>query len=494
MTHRHPSGTSILRKSGLLAIATAFSVSGQFLLIWYMARFRGPAFLGAYGVIITMVDIARVIYSSGAQPLILRKASRRPALPGVLVGTALGGGISLNLLAAVLIIAAAFFFSQTPDAFSATLVAALAVIPEGVRITGELVAIGTGREHYVTGMSFLLAIVQTIAVAGVLIGGGQLLHIFGAIALSASLCAATYLGLLNRWTQAGRVRTNPRLLATWNRLWRPFFWTGVFSTASYRLDLPILTQISGLEAGGLYTAALKTVKPLMLMRAALFQGFFPSFVRRFDENPGDSLNLLRSAIRLSSFVFAATALVAVGAADAVVEWLYGPAFAPTAPAVQVMLWGLPAFYAYTLIVSVLFAKGLEKTALYIQGVNFAVEIALSLALVPFWGVMGMAIVYSFTRILGLAQLWLSLRKRRVEIGLSRTFLSPVLVAAAMSVPLFLLTRQVPPLAQVALGGVGGLLYGALGFVVGLIRPQDFAPLLRLLRRRRGHGTPLGETR
>jgi len=472
---------AFLRRSGLLGVAAAVSAAGQFVIVWSVARVRGVDPLGVYGLATSLTYLAQRMLLSGLQPLVMRGVARSDKGVGHSTGTAFLGVTVLGMLLTALLIVLAKVLGYSRYVVLTITIASLALIPDAIRAVSEWTAIALGRVRYVAFITIGASILQTLVIGTVVFIRRPLVQVFGVITCVSVLITVVYLVLLIRWVRPRRLESNIPELTRWLRSLWPFLGIGTFGALSRRLDIPILTQFGGFGAAGIYTAALKMVRPLILLRPAVFQAFFPIFVRLFDTKPEQSLRMTRETARLLSVLLSTMALITVVLANPLITTVYGADFAPAARVLQIMVWGVPAFYAQTLAASVLFANNQEKAAVRIYGINLVAEIGLSLLLAPTWGSAGMAVVYVLVRILGMLQMWLVLRRHRIDLQFGRRVLGPMFLAAMTSWLFAIFTRAIPPIAQLAACVMAGVLYNLMAIVAGFVSKRDLGLLWQVLR-------------
>ena len=400
----------VLQRSVLLSAATALSAAGQFILVWGIARTGGVDSLGIYGYVTSLVYLVEMMLFSGLEPLVMLQTTRDNKDLCRSVGTMLMGTTTLGLLATALLIILTKVLGHPKYVLVSTIIASAALIPDIIRGVSEWTIIALGKVRYVAFITIGAAAIQTLFAGIALLMGKTIVYVLSISTVMSVFIAGIYLWLFMRWVHPKHLEANVAESANWIRSLGPFLRMGVSGALSRRLDVPILTQLGGFGTAGIYTAAEKMVRPLILLRPAIFQAFFPIFVRTFDVKPELGLRMARTAARLLAITLSASALVTVIAANAIITLVFGTDFKPATLVLQLMVWGVPTFYAQTFAAGTLLADEQQKVAARIYTVNLAAEIGLSLVLVPLWGAIGMAIIHSTVKLLGVLQMWGALRR------------------------------------------------------------------------------------
>lgn len=149
-----------------------------------------------------------------------------------------------------------------------------------------------------------------------------------------------------------------------------------------RLSILLLAPLAGEAATGLFSAALRLADGLKLGHYAVLGALLPALAR----NPTRSKNALWLLLALALGLAASVSLLA----PTIIEILFGPRFAPSAPVLRVLAWLIVpyTFSAYHSVTHVV--RGAEQTVLWVNLVGVLIlALALWLA-VPRWGLLGAA--------------------------------------------------------------------------------------------------------
>jgi O-antigen/teichoic acid export membrane protein len=222
--------------------------------------------------------------------------------------------VAFGLLSAVLLVAGVTALRYPPYLIRALAVAALALVSLNLSSVGEWTAIALGRLRLVASLATATAVLQAVLAMWVLAAGSSgnsLTRLFGATTLVSALNAGCYCILIVGWMRPAHLRTSLREARSWVSAYLPLFWMGALGTASRRLDVPLLAQMAGLNATGIYTAALRLTQPLSLLRSMAFQAVFPPYTAISRRDPARGQSALTGAVMLSTVVVNALALIMI---------------------------------------------------------------------------------------------------------------------------------------------------------------------------------------
>jgi putative peptidoglycan lipid II flippase len=216
--------------------------------------------------------------------------------------------------------------------------------------------------------------------------------------------------------------------------------------------------------------------------------------------PEEAQKIQNQAIELGMLLTLPAAIAFAAAGVPLVTALFrGGEFTPqdaiiTGNTLALIALGLPAYVLVKVLTPGFFAREDTKTPLRIAMWVLGANIALNFALVPFFGLYGLALALALTAWLNCAMLYVTLRKRghfqvsgRVASRVSRQLIA----GAAMGATLYAVNMFLGPLfngstiermgALSVLVGSGGLVYFGLGWMIGAINRED---VMLLLRRRK----------
>ncbi|MGE0354761.1 MAG: flippase [Gemmatimonadales bacterium] len=206
----------------------------------------------------------------------------------------------------------------------------------------------------------------------------------------------------------------------------------------YNSDLIFLRGFRGAAETGYYVAAYTLVSFLLNLGIAYSQSLLPT-LHRLAPQPERQRALYQTSM---AQVFTAAFPVAVGGSllsGGIILLVFGPAFAASAVALQILLWSIPVAFYRNVPQMALISAGRQHTVLGITFVSALLNLGLNLAVIPRWGMAGAA--------------WATLGTEIIRSSLALRY------AARAGFPLPALSRLWRPL-------VAGLVMGGVVFYAG----------------------------
>jgi putative peptidoglycan lipid II flippase len=278
-----------------------------------------------------------------------------------------------------------------------------------------------------------------------------------------------------------------------------------FAAGVYQISILIDTQfVSYLAEGSMshlnYADRLNQL-PLGIIGTALGTAILPSISKFVDQGkPEEAQKIQNQAIELGMLLTLPAAIAFAAAGVPLVTALFrGGEFTPqdaiiTGNTLALIALGLPAYVLVKVLTPGFFAREDTKTPLRIAIWVLGANIALNFALVPFFGLYGLALALALTAWLNCAMLYITLRRRghfQVSSRVASRVSRQLIAGAAMGATLYAVNMFLGPLfngstiermgALSVLVGSGGLVYFGLGWMIGAINRED---VMLLLRRRR----------
>jgi putative peptidoglycan lipid II flippase len=275
-----------------------------------------------------------------------------------------------------------------------------------------------------------------------------------------------------------------------------------FAAGVYQISILIDTQfVSYLAEGSMahlnYADRLNQL-PLGIIGTALGTAILPSISKFVDQGKPDEANKIQNqALDLAMLLTLPAAIAFAAAGVPLVSALFrGGQFTAedaviTGNTLAIVALGLPAYVLVKVLTPGFFAREDTKTPLRIAMWVLAANIALNFALIPFFGLYGLAIALMLTAWLNCAMLYVTLRRRNhfsIEPKVGFRILRQLIAALAMGASIMLLNRVLGGyfdgttiqrmIALVALLGTGGAVYFGLGWMIGAINRDDVLILLR----------------
>lgn len=381
----------LLRNTATLLIGSGGGALLSFLLSVLIGRGLGDAALGIYAAALAWVFPLNLLAEFGLGTLITRAVAADPTLAGsylraaIRARLALGGGLTVALLLAAPLLSAdprvmAGVQISAPLVLIGPLFSTYSALFRARRVMWPVAALGTG----------MLAIQVALTALALALGGDVGAALWVNLITSAGQLAAARL-IWRRWFADGGAAVPVDVRALLRRA-GPFAIAGMLAALHLRAGLILLEMLVGVDAAGVYTAALRFIEAFNLSARAFFDSLFPLLAGLSAARA--RLDAFFGRVAVALIVAALPGGIALAlAAPALIEWTYGPAFAPAGPVLQVaalsllpgLLKGARTVYWY--------ARGREGWVNAVAAATLVLRIGLSLWWIPMYGPVGAALAH-----------------------------------------------------------------------------------------------------
>ncbi len=383
-----PTGTenrSLARHVGVnsLWLLLARVVSQGLMLVFtaLVARRLGEAGFGQYAFIASVVFIGNMITTFGMDTLLIREIARTRTTATALAPAAFWIQLALSgiFIAAVFIAA-----DQTETAFALRLYA-LTLIPLALYTIFSAILRAFERMDAFLALNVVTAILQLGAASIAFSRAADLTTLISFLVLS-QIVSAVFAAALCFWlipSMSFRLRVARGELISIGRTALPLAALVAFGVIYQRIGLLMLPALAGDSATGWFSAATRIVEALKLAPQALLGALFPLMSRWAFEK-----QIVRAPLILSMSFGTVAALGITVIAPALIDLIYGARFAPSAAALQVLVWGLIP-YAFTATITLeLIAKRRERRVVFGNAIGVGVAAILYVLLTLEFGWIG----------------------------------------------------------------------------------------------------------
>ncbi len=394
------------RNTLILLISNVGGALLSFVLSALIGRTLGTEGLGAYATAMAWLLPLSLIAEFGLSTLLTREIAvdfsiEHPYLETVtLARLIMGGGIML------LLILAAPLISRDP------------LVVAGLQISAPLVIIGPffsalssiyklhGEMWPIPYLNIGMLFVQVILTFLWLRMGGGLIAvlILNVITSAGQLVVAWWIYRRRFYAPVGAgFKSAPTLIPMLRRAF-PFALAAFFATLQTRLSVILLEQLANTTEVGYFSAASRFVEAARLIPNAFFGALFPVLAVLAADRLRMAHTFRRGMIGVGAFGLAAGVGFTILALP-LLTITYGSVFAPGALVLQVLGWSLLFSLLRGARTLYLYAVGQEGRVNRVNATVVALQIVLSLVLIPKLGALGVAVVIVLIEIAGLVLLW-----------------------------------------------------------------------------------------
>jgi len=459
-------GRAVSNTLFILGARTVSRLASLFVVV-ILATGLGDTGYGRYSTLIAYLALVSVIADLGFNPLYTREAARRPKELGDYLGTLLVVKLALAGAAAVILAVALAFGAGLGEL----------IVPGAVLLIATAYANLLRNTFYAVGRAEFdaVAIIVEIAIQGGLIVFGVRRHSgvsFFVWAYAASfLFTIVYLLVVIRVFRLGRIRLglDLKLVRRWFPLALPFAFTFFLTNLYFRADVPILQHFRSFAEVGWYTFAYKPFEALQFVPLAIQAVVYPLLGVYF---VSDTSRLKVAYGRFFKVLILLGWPLTVGTFVLVhpIGRLFR-LFTQSEASLRILAFGIVFLFANSAFYAMLNATNRQHLNAWATGLAAAINIALNLILIPFYGYLAA----STTTVVTEASLcifgWWFIQRNRPELRLPVVGLSwrILLAGAVMGVVLFPLSRYSIAISLPA----GGIAYLVAIYLLRAIDPEEW---------------------
>ncbi|HEU4563856.1 MAG TPA: flippase [Gemmatimonadaceae bacterium] len=326
------------------------------------------------------------------------------------------------------------------------------------------VHLGLERSGHASVARMVTDAVTLLLVLALVRGPGDVLMVPTATVIGAALGAL----LLAWWLGADRPRLIGRIDWTvlrplLHRSW-PLVGAALLGLVVYNSDLIALRLIRGTTLAGYYAAAYVPISLPINLGLTYRMSLLPTLARLGSE-PGEQRALYHTAL---AHVFAAGLPVAIGGmllAAPIMRVVFGSEYDAAIPVLRLLVWVVPLSLVRDIPIVALMARGRESRVLHLTAWAAALNIALNLALIPSFGMMGAAASTVATEAVRMIAALAAAREEGLALAAPSRFWRATVAGLTMAALLLWLG----PVAWWAAIVLGALAYAAALTAVGGIR-------------------------
>ncbi len=410
------------------------------------ARVLGPAEFGRFALVMAVVSICQVISDFGLTLLAMRRLSAEPKRQRAIFWSA--SIVNLTLATGVYAVTLVAFGVAAPHYLTLVCLYGIVVFFQALATSADALLFARDRAARVGVNRFTGNVVLCAAGALALMGPRS------AVGLLLAFVVATFakfaLSMVAVRPLVGRPMFDSQLARALLRAAVPFALSAAVGFLYFRVDMVLLAALASDESVGNYAAAYRFVDGLLLVPAALAYACFPGWMRS-QEARRQTFLLLKLLTALG--VFAGVLALLIG--PLVLELVLGSQFGDGARALAILALAIPILYVDSVAVWIAYSRGLEWSVIKICAVALAINVALNVALIPRYDVLGAAIatvVSEVAAFAGYAFLFRALVARHQREIAAAAAQVAVAVSAAAGTVLLLDIGSFPPPVHAAAAG------------------------------------------
>jgi O-antigen/teichoic acid export membrane protein len=402
---------SSLVGNALFASVSAGSALLLLALLVVAGRRLGDAMYGQFSFALALVTIFETFMDFGLKEVATRSVARQPAGALTLAANTFGLKIVLSVVTMASLVATAHILTPDADVRAACALLGVSSVLRSYLMTSRHVLMGLERFD----LDALIVVTDRLLLLG--LGAGVLLLGYGVVALAAMFIVARAVAVWLSYTlsasQIGWFGFRFEL-PVWRDLQRRAVPFGAFAIVLYLysyIDTVMLFVLRGDVDTGLYSAAYRIYEGLSNGPSILYAVLGPRLARHFVTSPEHHRRLARRGRLAALALSVPLVLAAVVAAGPAILWLFGPAYATSAPVLQILSAGLLFVFPLYVLHAEAISMNAERLSLGTAAIGCVINVALNAVLIPSYGIHGAAIATLIGEGCSLLVLWWLLERR-----------------------------------------------------------------------------------
>lgn len=398
---------------------TVWLFSGQslvkaiaFLYAIFLARALGPSDFGLYIYVITIFGLVAQLADFGFNRFLTRDIARdRSQLPQYL-SNVFTLRILLIVFVFLLVSLMLFFLDPKITRSSLAILALISIIPLAAAITFDAIFVALEKMFYsalaLVSLNFFVAILGFLAVFVFRMG------VFGAV-LTFLLAHVFYLLVFGLFLLKEKISLSFSFdFSFWKKALLnslPYGLLAFLGLLYFKIDTVLLTFIKGESQTGFYAASFKFLEGLHFIPLVVGTALFPVMARLHRDDLGELRRLYFLSLRFLLVIAFFLTLILFFGAPILINVLYGPDFAPSILALQILSFTIIFMFLHVPGAHLLFATEEFLAKIIVLSLfTLSFNVILNLILIPPFGLIGASIVTVFSEALSFIVFFLLIQK------------------------------------------------------------------------------------
>lgn len=451
-----------------LIISRVLAAVILFLIYTRLIQYLGPTLAGEFGLMAAYLTVFNFFVDLGMQQLVIKKVSEDKSLAAKYLSNYFGIqfllGLGFMLIMDVLVLSAHY----PPLVTHSLLIVSLGLLLTSLTMPFMAIINAFQKLSLIARVNFVNSIINASMMILAIIFRR---NIFFLSFISGSIAAfdiLVYGYLVNKKFAPFRLKFDFKfwkMLLIWNT---PFMLLTIFSIYN-RIDTLILPHLRNFTENGYYTAVYKFWDTLAFLPAVVAASLYPFFAESLAR--GEKSQVSQVLQTYTRYMIALGIPLTIGAyvlASKLTVAFYGPAFAPAASALWLLVAAVSVLFIYVPVNAVIISQR-TKTATIITGCTLAFNLVLNLIFIPKYGFVAAAVITFFSEVIQLVGYTLVVKRQIVDFNYLSNFIKPILAGIVMGLVLKYVHGLNLWLEIIA----GGVVYGVILLMLKFFNRHDW---------------------
>ncbi len=378
-----------------IARMVAYGVS--FLTIAIVARYLGPENFGKLSYAQVFVSIFSVFASLGIDQILQRELIARRDREQSLLGTAFILKLACGTIAAGAAIITAFTINEDPILSWLIAVISLSFILQPANVVAQVFAAEVKSKYLAYATIAVAFIIPITKVALVTLGEG-ILYFAATLTLEAFIYGITYVAIYHYLLKRSIINWtfNKREAVLLMQSSWPLMLASFSGYIYGRIDQVMILHYLDATSVGLYDIAVRITEMLGFVPGVIIGSLFPALMNAKKQSDTEYKKRWKALISLTVGIAFISATIICIAAPLLITLLFGAAFSPAIPLLQIYVWSVVGTIGIILMQQFFIAEGSSQEFLFFSILGALTNVALNMILIPEYGMFGAAIATIIT--------------------------------------------------------------------------------------------------
>lgn len=434
----------LLSNTVLAFLSNIIVKASNTLLFIFIGRLIGPGEAGIFNLGITYFTVVLALSAWGLQELLVRElAARRSESKRYLIHY-----LFLRLFLALaayglLLVFLRWYLPYSEHTELVIRVLALAIFPEAIFVLAQALFTAHERQFAPTVAAAVNGALKVGVGLWLLSEGGDAVTLAWVIVGSSWLSLLIFVvPLIQLFSQVPQLSARLSYTFTWMQLrFTPgFIIIGFFTTVDYQFDAFLISLLLNETELGWYGAAQTIMLGFWMMPTALRTAIYPLMARYYHENPTQLRQLYRRTNRYVLLVVLPVCAGILLVGDQLIRLIFGPAFGPSAPALQWMIWAVVFSFLTVPNARLMLVANRQKQAGWITGLSMVINLVLNIGLIPRYGIVGAAAARTLASAIFFLTIYLYVQWYLLQDSIWPLVVKPILATILMTVVVWQLDK------------------------------------------------------
>jgi O-antigen/teichoic acid export membrane protein len=380
-----------MKNTFIILFGSIVRMVSSFVLVVLVARYLGKAGMGEFSFLVSLFWLFQTIALLGIQPLITREVAKNLSKTNeFLVNGFWIGGVSAILMMIVMILYVVLA-GYSHDLQLAAVYMSIALVWTTLSLVFQSVFIAHGRTDWMLWSTVAENVVKLILGLWALEVG------LGVVTLSLIMGMTPLINVIFNYhfyiKHIGRIhyKMNKAVCMWMLKLVPTFAGISIFGAIFNNVSMLVLSKTRTMEEVGVYGAALRLIAVMSTILQSYKSAIQPAAAQTFETHHKHFGMFCSKSIRLILMITIPIALGTTVLSKRIIQLLFGPAFADSAPILTILMWSIVPYGGMMVFASFIISSNNQKVDLKVNALSTLAALILSFALIPPLGAIGAAI-------------------------------------------------------------------------------------------------------